>query len=139
MEDAVDCCVDMPVLDELIETTIDNIDVEEYDDENVYVTVYLQTEASFEAMNHTSGEDWPAGNGSVVLAIVASAEIPVVWASEDTGRRVLEDQITVNEITDIEALRNTNHENNNDEYCEDDSDYDEDYEDTEYIEGDDWF
>lgn len=106
LEEAVDCCVDMPVLDELIETTITSIDVEEYDEQNVYVTVYLQTEASFEARNHTSGEDWSAGNGSIVLAISASAEIPVIWASEDTERRVLEDEITVNEITDIEVLRN---------------------------------
>lgn len=142
LEDAVDCCVDMPVLDELIETTIEGIDVEEYDEENVYVTVYLHTEASFEAMNHTSGEDWSAGNSSVVLAITASAEIPVAWASEDTERRVLEDEINVNEITDIEALCTTNNENEHDEYAEDDSEYDEDYEDyekMEYIEGDEWF
>ena len=135
LEDAIDCCVDMPILDELIETIIDSIDVEEYDDENIYVNVYLQTEANFEAMNHTSGEDWSAGNGSVILAITASAEIPVIWSSEDTERRVLGDEITVNEIIDIEALRNICNENNDDEYAEDDSDYEE----MEYIEGDDWF
>lgn len=135
LEDAIDCCVDMPILDELIETIIDSIDVEEYDDENIYVNVYLQTEASFEAMNHTSGEDWSAGYGSVVLAITASAEIPVIWSSEDTERRVLGDEITVNEIIDIGVLRNICNENNDDEYAEDDSDYDE----MEYIEGDDWF
>ncbi|MDD3362050.1 MAG: PIN-like domain-containing protein [Hespellia sp.] len=139
LEDDVDCCVDMPVFDELIETTIDSIDIEEYDDENVYVTVYLQTEAGFEAMNHTSGEDWSAGNSSVVLAITVSAEIPVVWTSEDTERRVLEDEIIVNEITDIEVLRTTNNENDHDEYAEDDSEYDEDYEEMEYIEGDELF
>ncbi|MEG0793994.1 MAG: hypothetical protein RR399_09280 [Lachnospiraceae bacterium] len=114
LEDAVDGCVDTPVLDELIETTIDSIDIEEYDDDYVYVTVYLRTEASFEAMNHTSGEDWSAGNGSVALAIIALAEISVIWASEDTERRVLKDEITVNEITDIEVLHNINNGNNHD-------------------------
>lgn len=53
----------MPVLDELIETIVEDIEVIDYDDENVYITVYLQTEASFEAMNHTGGEDWSAGMG----------------------------------------------------------------------------
>lgn len=80
-------------------------------------------------------EDWSAGNGSVVLAITASAEIPVIWSSEDTERRVLGDEITVNEIIDIGALRNICNENNDNEYAEDDSDYDE----MEYIVGDDWF
>lgn len=80
-------------------------------------------------------EDWSAGNGSVVLAITASAEIPVIWSSEDTERRVLGDEITVNEIIDIGTLRNICNENNDDEYAEDDSDYDE----MEYIVGDDWF
>ena len=103
LENAVDCCVDMPVLDELIETTVEDIEVIDYDEENVYVTIGLQTEAGFEAMNHTCGENWSAGNGSVLFSITALAEIPIIWSSEDTERMVLDDSIYVEEITEIEV------------------------------------
>ena len=103
LENAVDCCVDMPVLHELIETTVEDIEVIDYDEENVYVTIGLQTEAGFEAMNHTCGEDWSAGNGSVLFSITALAEIPIIWSSEDTERMVLDDSIYVEEITEIEV------------------------------------
>lgn len=103
LEIAVKCCVDMPVLDELIETIIEDIEVIDYDEENVSIAVYLQTEACFEAMNHTCGEDWSAGNESVLLSITASAQIPVIWSSEDTERMVLDDSVYVEEITEIEV------------------------------------
>lgn len=103
LENAVDCCVDMPVLDEVIETTVEDIEVIDYDEENVYVTIGLQTEAGFEAMNHTCGEDWSAGNGSVLFSITALAKIPIIWSSEDTERMVLDDSIYVEEITEIEV------------------------------------
>ena len=103
LENAVDCCVDMPVLDELIETIVEDIEVIDYDEENVYVTIGLQTEAGFEAMNHTCGENWSAGNGSVLFSITALAEIPIIWSSEDTERMVLDDSIYVEEITEIEV------------------------------------
>lgn len=103
LENAVDCCADMPVLDELIETTVEDIEVIDYDEENVYVTIGLQTEAGFEAMNHTCGEDWSAGNGSVLFSITALAKIPIIWSSEDTERMVLDNSIYVEEITEIEV------------------------------------
>lgn len=127
LEDVVDCCVDMPVLDELIETIVEDVEVIDYDEENVYITVYLQTEASFEAMNHTGGEDWSAGNGTVLILITALAEIPIIWSSEDTKRIVLDDSVSVEEITEIEVSgSNSNY-------------YSNDYEDEEFIEGDDYF
>lgn len=101
LEDDVDCCVDVPLFEGLGEITINSIeeddDVEEYD-ENVYVTIYLQAEANFEAMNHTAGEDWSPGSSSVSLLITVSAEIPF-----DTRRRALSDEIILNEITNIEV------------------------------------
>lgn len=104
LENAVDCCVDMAVLDELVETTLEDIEVTEYDEEEVFVNVYLQTEAGFEAMNHTGGEDWNAGSATVLLEITALARIPVTWKSEDTKRIVLEDSICVEEITEITVV-----------------------------------
>ena len=90
LENEVDCCVDMPILNELVGTIIDEINVEEYDENSVYVSILLRTEASFEAVNHTAGEDWSAGKGTVSFSIVASAEIPVIWESEDTNRILLQ-------------------------------------------------
>lgn len=104
LEDAVDCCVDMPVLDEIIENVVKDREIIGYDEENVEINIYLRTEVSFEAMNHTCGEDWNAGNGTVSFLITALAEIPIIWSSEDTKRIALEDSVFVEEITDIEVI-----------------------------------
>lgn len=101
LENKLECCVDMLVLDQLLETTIKNIEVIGVDDENAYIVVYLETEASFDALNHTCGEDWSPGSGEVFLLITASATIPVVWSSEDTERKVLADEVNVEYITEI--------------------------------------
>ena len=78
-------------------------------------------------MNHAGGEDWSAGNGTVLLSITALAEIPIIWSSEDTKRIVLDDSVSVEEITEIEVSgSNSNY-------------YSNDYEDEEFIEGDDYF
>ena len=104
LEDIVDCCVDMPVLNELIETTIEDIYIVKYDEDYVWVNIVLRTEADFEAQNHCDGEDWSAGNGSVLLDYEALARIPKAWTSDDTSRFVLEDKIDVIEITNIEVI-----------------------------------
>jgi len=104
LEDIVDCCVDMPVLEELVETCIEGIKIEDYDRDYVEASVMLRTEAVFNAQNHTCCEDWSAGEGSVLLNLVASAQIPVIWSSEDTERMVLDDKIEIDEIADIEVI-----------------------------------
>lgn len=73
-------------------------------EENVEINIYLRTEVSLEAMNHTCGEDWNAGNGTVSFLITALAEIPIIWSSEDTKRIALEDSVFVEGITDIEVI-----------------------------------
>ena len=100
----VDSCVDNPVIEELEETKIVSIDIEYYDDEKVYVSILLQSKACFEARNHTDGEDWTAGYGYVDFDIEATAEIPIEWSSEDTGRCLPKDEISVIEITDIKVI-----------------------------------
>lgn len=130
LENKIDCCVDMPVLDQLDETTIKNIEVIDVDDENAYIAVYLETEASFDALNYTSGENWSPGSGKVFLSITVSATIPVVWSSEDTERKVLADEVNVEDITEI----NVQDSNSScDEEYEDDEYYEE-YEDDGYYE-----
>ena len=101
LEDEVDCCVDMPVLDELGETVVEKIEVIDFDDDGVYINVFLNTTAFFEAMNYTDHEYWSAGSGSISLSIVASANIPIIWSSEDTERKVLDKHVFVSELLSI--------------------------------------
>lgn len=132
LENVIDCCVDMPVLDDLVETIVEDIEVCDYEQECVYITIYLKTEACFDAVNHTACEDWLAGHGSVVLSIIASAYIPIIWASEDTNRKVLADNVCVECITDIEVCADGSTNQN-------ELDCDEDYGENEWLEGDDFF
>ena len=63
----------------------------------------------------------------MLILITALAEIPIIWSSEDTKRKVLDDSVSVEEITEIEVSgSNSNY-------------YSNDYEDEEFIEGDDYF
>ena len=38
-----------------------------------------------------------------MILITALAEIPIIWSSEDTKRIVLDDSVSVEEITEIEV------------------------------------
>lgn len=66
-------------------------------------------------------------NGAVLLLITALAEIPIIWSSEETKRIVLDDSVSVEEITEIEVIGSNSN-------C-----YSIDYGDEEFIEGDDYF
>lgn len=126
LEDIVDCCVDEPELNELIGATITDIDMEYYDEENVYLTVYLQIETSFEACNHTAGEDWSAGSATMILLVSVLADVPVIWESDDTERLVLKDEIYVNEIADIKVLRIDEGVYEYDDECDEECEFEED-------------
>jgi hypothetical protein len=109
LEDSVDCCVDMAVIDQINQCTIDDIYPLLYlsDDEYVAVTVEMTVDITFNAQNQTAGEDWSPGSGSFLFNISAMASIPVKWSSDDTKRVVLEDSITVDEIVDVTVVPTT--------------------------------
>lgn len=123
LEDSLDCCVDMPVIDQIDECTIDNVYPLSYEhgEEFVPVTIEMTTEITFDAQNHTAGEDWSAGSDSILFNIAVLGSIPVKWYSEDTRRIVLEDSISVDEIVDIYVIPSTHSDGI------DDSDEDIDY------------
>lgn len=100
----IECCVDMLSPEMVYDISIQTIDIEYMDNENVYVTICLYAEICFEAINHTAGEDWSPGSDSVTFSINASAEIPFEWQSEDTMRKTLKEEITINEIIEIVHL-----------------------------------
>lgn len=106
--------------------TITDIDMEYYDEENVYLTVYLQIETSFEACNHTAGEEWSAGSATMILLVSVLADVPVIWESDDTERLVLKDEIYVNEIADIKVLRIDEGVYEYDDECDEECEFEED-------------
>lgn len=122
LEDIVDCCVDMPILEELEENRISDIDIFNFNSEFVHVLINIESEGVFTAQNHTCGEDWSPGGGNIILGLQVNGRIPIKWISEDTPRMVLDDCIFVDDIIDIEIISHILTE----EDCEDD--YMEDYE-----------
>lgn len=105
-EDSMDCCIDMLVFDQIDDCRIDDVYPFPYEDDEdfVSVTIEMTLEITFEAQNHTAGEDWSAGSDSILFNIVAFGSIPVKWSSEDTSRIVLKDLITVDEIVDVTVI-----------------------------------
>lgn len=124
LEDLVDCCVDMPMLDELEENRIGDIDILKYDEEFVYVLINIESEGVFVAQNHTCGEDWSPGGGNIILGLQVNGRIPIKWISEDTPRMILDDCIFVDNIFDIEVISHISIE----DYEDYEEDYGEDYE-----------
>lgn len=106
LEDIVHCCVDMPVIDQINECKIDEIYPLPYTYGNQFVTVIIEmvVDISFDAQNHTAGEDWSAGCGSIIFNMTAVGSIAVEWSSEDTNRIVLKDSISVDEINDVTVI-----------------------------------
>lgn len=131
LEDSVDCCVDMPVLDQIENCEINDIYPEpyQYGEESVEVNINMQIEITFDAQNHTAGEDWCAGSGLISFDLIAVGSIPVKWSSDDTDRIVLEDSINVDEI--IELSVNGCLSNSEDEEYSDDEYYNDEYSDDE--------
>jgi hypothetical protein len=120
LEDKLDCCVDLPVIDQIDECNIDDIEPSPYvyGEEYVYVTVNMTAEITFDAQNHTAGEDWSAGCDSVRFNLVAFGSIPVKWSSEDTNRIILEDNIIIDEIVDVTVIPSAYSDDDNDEDIE---------------------
>lgn len=127
LESSLDCCVDMPVIDQIDEIKIDDISPLDYENGSDFVNVNIEmtVEITFDAQNHTGGEDWSAGCDSILFNIAALGSIPVIWSSEDTERVVLEDIIEVDKIVDISVIPSMYTEDEIDEEFFDEEDYDE--------------
>lgn len=133
LERAIDCCVDMPIIDQINECRIEDIIPLPFEfDDYINVIVEMTVDITFIAQNHTGGEDWEAGSASVLFNMNALGSIPVKWFSEDTNRIVLEDTICVDEITDIIVCQSdySTDEDSEEKYCDEmfDELYDEMYE-----------
>mgnify|MGYP001128557785 CR=1 FL=1 len=139
LEDLVDCCVDMTMLEELEENRIGDIDILNYDEEFVYVLINIESEGVFVAQNHTCGEDWSPGDGNITLGLQVNGRIPIKWSSEDTHRMVLDDYIFVDDIIDIEVISHISMEDYyDDDYVEEYGGYEEDYEYDDYFSEEGW-
>lgn len=127
IEDSLDCCVDMLLLDEILDCDISYYDISYNDEDNVTLSIYLNAEISLDAQNHTCGEDWSPGCDSVLFDIEVAGTIPIKWSSDETERILLEDKITVNEIINIEIISNEGTDDPDDYNEQDDYDEPDDY------------
>ncbi|MBI4855911.1 MAG: hypothetical protein HY818_04110 [Acetobacterium woodii] len=125
LEDSLDCCVDMPVFDQIDDCKIVDVYPFPYEDdaEFVSVTIEMIIEITFDALNHTAGEDWSAGSDSILFNIVSFGSIPVKWSSGDTKRIVLKDLITVDVIEDVTVISKM-HSDGADDFDENDDCFD---------------